>query len=216
MRLLLADDHNLMREGIRALLAKSPDLEIVGETDNGRTAVQMAQKLSPDLVILDITMPGLNGIEATRQIKYHLPKCKVIVLSMHASSDMIGDALRAGANGYLTKSCIGQELVQAVHTVAGNQTHLSPQVAGVVAEGYLEQMTSSAGHRTKALTPRQREILQLLADGYSTKQIAKQLCRSIKTIEMHRLHIMGQMGFDSIADLTKYAIRKGLASLEAK
>jgi DNA-binding NarL/FixJ family response regulator len=216
MRLLLADDHNLMREGVRLLLEKSPGLEVVGEAQDGRVAVQMARELNPDLVILDITMPELNGVEATRQIKSLLPASKVIVLSMHASEEMIADALRAGANGYLTKNCIGEELIRAVRTVAGNQTYLSPQVAGVVADVYLGRQGSTAGPVTKTLTPRQREILQLLAEGYSTKQISQRLSRSVKTIEMHRLHIMQKMGFDSIADLTKYAIRKGLASLEAK
>jgi len=216
VRLLLADDHNLIREGIRALLEQSADLQVVGEADNGNAAVEMARELKPDLAILDITMPELNGVEATRQIKSCLPGCKVILLSMHANTDMIGDALRAGANGYLTKSCLGQELLLAVRTVGQNQTYLSPQVAGLLTAAYTGRESSSPGPQSQALTPRQSEILQLLAEGHSVRQISKRISRSVKTVEMHRLHIMQKMGFDGIADLTKYAIRKGLASLEEK
>jgi DNA-binding NarL/FixJ family response regulator len=216
MRLLLADDHNLIREGIRVLLERLPDLKVVGEAADGQSAVRMARELKPDLAILDITMPELNGIEATRQIKAQLPDCKVILLSMHANTDMIGDALRAGANGYLTKNCLGQELLLAVQTVGLNQTYLSPQAAGLLTEAYTGRVRTSPGAKAKALTPRQCEILQLLAEGHSTRQISKRISRSVKTVEMHRLHVMQKMGFDSLADLTKYAIRNGLASLEAE
>lgn len=215
IRVLIADDHKIMLAGLRSLLEKQTDFEVVGEADNGRKAVQMAQEKTPDVVVMDVSMPDLNGIEATMQIIESLPKTRVIALSMHSDKRFVMGMLRAGASGYLLKDCASQELANAIVQVAGGKKYLSPEITGVVIDDFLlggssEEVTTAAS----PLSPREREVLQLIAEGWSTKQIASHLYVSIKTIETHRRQIMKKLDLHAIADLTKYAIREGLTSIE--
>ena len=215
IRILIADDHKIMLAGLRSLLEKQTDFEVVGEADNGRKAVQMAQEKTPDVVVMDVSMPDLNGIEATMQIIESLPKTRVVALSMHSDKRFVMGMLRAGASGYLLKDCASQELANAIAQVAGGKKYLSPEITGVVIDDFLlggssEEVTTAAS----PLSPREREVLQLIAEGWSTKQIASHLYVSIKTIETHRRQIMRKLDLHAIADLTKYAIREGLTSIE--
>ncbi len=203
-----------MRQGLRALLAAEPDLKVVAEADNGRTVLRQVQELSPDLVIMDISMPGLNGIEATRQIIADCPRIKVIALSMHSDSLFVTNMLKAGASGYLLKDCALGELVTAIRTVVGQKTYLSPGISDIVIKDLVSGKESSGGSAFHMLSPREREVLQLLSEGKNTQQIAEQLCVSIKTVESHRKQIIDKSGIRSIAELTKYALRQGLTTLE--
>jgi DNA-binding NarL/FixJ family response regulator len=216
IRVLIADDHKIMLAGLRSLLEKQTDFEVVGEADNGRKAVQMAQEKKPDVVVMDVSMPDLNGIEATNQIIESLPETRVIALSMHSDKRFVMGMLRAGASGYLLKDCASQELANAIVQVAGGKKYLSPEITGVVIDDFLLGGGSSEEVAIAAsqLSPREREVLQLIAEGWSTKQIASHLYVSIKTIETHRRQIMKKLDLHSIADLTKYAIREGLTSIE--
>ncbi len=212
---LLADDHAMFRDGLRSLVSKLPEMEVVADAEDGRTAVRLARKLSPSIVIMDVGMPDLNGIEATRQIAAELPQVKVIILSMHSKKSFVTEAFTAGASGYVLKDCAFEELERAVHAVLGGQTYLSPQVAGALVTDYVERRSSGDRSSTSPrLTPRESEVLQLLAEGKSTKEIAVCLHLSPKTVEMHRRKLMDKLGIDSIAILTKYAISEGLTSLE--
>jgi two-component system response regulator NreC len=215
VRVLIADDHKIMLAGLRSLLEKQTDIEVVGEAENGRKAVQMAQEKKPDVVVMDVSMPDLNGIEATKQIIESLPETRVIALSMHSDKRFVMGMLRAGASGYLLKDCASQELANAIVQVARGKKYLSPEITGVVINDFLlggssEEVAIAASQ----LSPREREVLQLIAEGWSTKQIASHLYVSIKTIETHRRQIMKKLDLHSIADLTKYAIREGLTSIE--
>jgi len=216
IRVLIADDHKIMLAGLRSILEKQTDFEVVGEADNGRKAVQMAQGKKPDVVVMDVSMPDLNGIEATKQIIESLPETRVIALSMHSDKRFVMGMLRAGASGYLLKDCASQELANAIDQVARGKKYLSPEITGVVIDDFLLGRGSSEEVATAAsqLSPREREVLQLIAEGWSTKQIASHLYVSIKTIETHRRQIMKKLDLHSIADLTKYAIREGLTSIE--
>ncbi len=214
-RIVLADDHKIMREGLRSLLATAPGLEVVGEADNGRTAVQLARRLSPDVVVMDVAMPDLNGVEATRMIRSEVPHVKVIALSLHAERRFVTRMLRAGASGYLLKGCAFQELVDAIRVVMAKQTYLSPAIATIVAEECVQSPTAGESSTFSLLTPREREVLQLVAEGNSTKDIASGLHVSVKTVETHRSRVMAKLRIRSIAELTKYAISEGLTSLEA-
>jgi DNA-binding NarL/FixJ family response regulator len=215
IKILLVDDHNIVREGLRSLLEKKTGMEVVGEADSGRTAVRLAQKLSPDVVLMDVTMPDLNGIEATRQIKSRVPRIKILGLSMHRDGPSVTEMLKAGASGYLPKTCVVEELVRAIRAVVMGQTYLNPEIAGIVAEACRHPPSTTDASATVPLTPRQCEVLQSLAEGLTTKQIALRLSRSAKTVEMHRRHTMDKLNLHSIAELTKYAVRMGLASLDA-
>ena len=214
VRVLLAEDHHLIREGIRALLERDPCISVVAEAATGTDAVRLAKETDPDLVIMDITMPGLSGIEATRRIKALNPAIRVLILSIHVGQDLVTESLRAGANGYVLKSSAGEELFHAIRTVMSGQMHLSPSVAGMVADGFLGRLDGPQRPRLGGLTSRQQEVLQLLAEGLTPKQIARRLTRSIKTIEMHRHNLMVKLGCDNIAQLTRYAISKGLVPLD--
>ena len=214
MKLLLAEDQNLVREAIRSLLVKEPDVETVFEAADGPTAVRVAQELAPDVAILGVTMSRMNGLETARRIRSSAPHVKVMVLSVHCDRELVTEALKAGVSGYVLKSCAATDLMQAIRTVNANQTYLSPQVAELVKEAYLGRLPCSHGSGLNSLTPRQIEVLQLLAEGFSTKRIARRLGRSIKTVEMHRRHLMQKLQCEGVADLTKYAIRKGLTSLD--
>ena len=212
-RILLADDHQIMREGLRALLEQQPGVEVVAEASDGRTAVKLAQDLLPDVAILDIGMPNLNGIEATRRITGEIGGVKVIGLSMHSDKRFVSEMLKAGASGFLLKDCALEELARAIKAVLENKTYLSPGIAGVVIDDYVQHLATNDIAAAPELTGREREVLQLLAEGKSTKQIALGLKVSVKTIETHRQNIMRKLGVYSVAELTKYALREGLTSL---
>ena len=215
IRVLIADDHKIMLAGLRSLLEKQTDFDVVGEADNGRKAVQMAKEIKPDVVVMDVSMPDLNGIEATKQIIESLPGTRVVALSMHSDKRFVMGMLRAGASGYLLKDCASQELANAIVQVAGGKKYLSPEITGVVIDDFLLGGASEGvAAATSPLSPREREVLQLIAEGWSTKQIASHLYVSIKTIETHRRQIMKKLDLHAIADLTKYAIREGLTSIE--
>ena len=212
--IILADDHKIVRDGLRGLLEKEIDLKVVAEASDGREAVDLVQELRPDLVVMDIGMPNLNGIEATRQIRHDFPHTRVIALSMHSRAQFVGHMLEAGARGYLLKDCAYEELVKAVRTVLANRVYLSKGITGFVVDDYVRHRATAQKTTTVALTPREREILQLMAEGNSTKEIAHDLHVSVKTVETHRQHIMEKLDIHSIAGLTKYAISEGLTSLD--
>jgi len=215
-KILLADDHKIVRDGLRSLIEKQPGMAVVAEAENGRAAVKLARRLKPDVIIMDLNMPDLNGIDAARQILAELPDTKIIVLSMHADKQFVLGALKAGASGYLLKDCAFEELARALQTVLKHQTYLSPEIAGTVVKDYLEQMCTIESAIEAALTPREREVLQLIAEGRSTKETADRLNVSIKTVESHRRNIMEKLNIHSTAELTKYAIRTGLTSLDCR
>jgi DNA-binding NarL/FixJ family response regulator len=212
---LIADDHKIMLAGLRSLLEKQADIEVIAEAENGRKAVQYATDKKPDVVVMDVSMPDLNGIEATKQIVESLPETRVIALSMHSDKRFVMGMLRAGAFGYLLKDCASQELANAIHQVAVGKKYLSPEITGVVIDDFLLGVSSEeVATATSRLSAREREVLQLIAEGWSTKQIASHLYVSVKTIETHRRQIMKKLDLHNIADLTKYAIREGLTSIE--
>jgi len=213
IRILLADDHRLMREGLRSLLEEQPDMSVVGEAENGKSAVQLATKFMPDIIIMDISMPGLNGIDATCQILSNCPKAKVIALSMHTERRTVLEMLNAGASGYLLKDCAFEEVIHAVRTVASNSTYLSPKITEIVIKDYVHRIPKNELSSLSGLTTREREVLQLLSEGKKTKEIADLLSVSIKTAESYRQQIMDKLNIHSIAELTKLAIREGLTSL---
>ena len=213
VRIILAEDHRITREGLVNLLKERPDMEVVGEAENGREAVKLASELSPDLVIMDVTMPDLNGIDATRIITYGSNNTKVIALSMYSDKQFVQGMIQAGASGYLLKDCAFEELVSAIQAVIQGDTYLSPGIAGIVVQDYLNKLTTDRSSADTVLTNREREVLQLIAEGKSTKEIAARLSVSVKTVETHRRQIMEKLGIFSIAELTKYAIREGLTSL---
>jgi DNA-binding NarL/FixJ family response regulator len=211
---LLVDDHAIIREGLRSLLEKQPQTEVVADTDNGRKAVELVRELSPDIVVMDVTMPGLNGIEATRLITGEFPEVKVIALSIHSQRRFVADMLGAGAAAYILKECLFDELVQAIQAVAAGGRYLSPRIADVVVEDYVKRLSTTVDSPLAMLTSREREVLQLVAEGKSTKEIALELHVSTKTIEANRRQIMEKLDMHSVAELTKYAVREGLTSLE--
>jgi DNA-binding NarL/FixJ family response regulator len=200
IRILIADDHGIVREGLCSLLRKQPEMEIVGEATDGRKALGLVRELMPDVVVMDITMPNLNGVDATRQIIRELPKVKVIALSMHSSNVFVADMIKAGASGYILKDSLFDELVEAIQVVYNGGIYLSPDVVSVVVGDYL--------------TGREREVLQLIGEGKNTKQIAKQLHVSTKAIEANRRKIMDKLHTHSVADLVRWAILGGLTTLE--
>jgi DNA-binding NarL/FixJ family response regulator len=213
---LIADDHKIVCDGLATLLKAEPDMVVVAQASNGRDAVRLAQKFSPEIVIMDVTMPDLNGIEAVRQILSAHRSTKVIALSMHSDRRYVTGMLSAGASGYLLKDCVYGDLIRAIRTVQAGQVYLSPSIAGIVVEELVHPRIRGHASRLnqKPLSPREREVLQLLAEGHSAQDIAKRLYLSVKTIETHRRKIMEKLGLHSIAQLIKYAIREGLTSLE--
>lgn len=213
-KVLLVDDHALIREGLRSLLEKQPDVQVVGEAEDGRRAKELVAELSPDIVIMDVTMPRLGGIEATRQIVSEFPSVKVIALSIHSKRRFVADMLGAGAAGYILKECLFDELVQAIQAVAAGGRYLSPRITDVVVDDYVKRLSGGAESPLAALTGREREVLQLVAEGKSTKQIAVELHVSTKTIEANRRQIMEKLDMHSVAELTKYAIREGITALD--
>jgi DNA-binding NarL/FixJ family response regulator len=214
MRILLADDHKIIREGLKSLLEKQSDMQVVQEVRDGASAVHESEKLRPDIVIMDIGMPGLNGIEATRQIISRVSGVKVVALSMHSEKRFVVEMLKAGASGYLLKDCAFEELVSAIRTVSTGQIYLSQRVTGFVVDHYLRNPSRNCSSAYSILSAREREVLQLLAEGNTTKKIALLLKVSTKTVEAHRKQIMKKLGIESIAELTKYAIKEGITSLD--
>ncbi len=212
IKIILADDHKIVRQGLRTLLEKEPDIEVIAEADDGRMAVRLARELSPQVIIMDVGMPDLNGIEATRQVLAETPGIKVIGLSMHCDRRFVMNMLKAGASGYLLKDSAFEELASAIRRVLANKIYLSPEISNIVVKDYLQ----GGGDETvyTVLTPREREVLQLMAEGKSSRQIADLLNISIKTVETHRMQIQHKLEIYSVAELTKYAIREGLSSLD--
>lgn len=214
IRVIIADDHKIVRDGLRSLIEKQSGMEVAAEANNGKVAVQLARELIPDVMIMDIAMPDLNGMEATRRIVFENPGVKVIALSMHSDRRFVVEMLKARASGYLLKDCAFEELVTAIRTVMKNQLYLSPQVAGMVIKDYVENLSRAESTAFSVLTIREREILQLLSEGKTTRNISSCLNISEKTIETHRRQIMNKLNIFTIAELTKYAIREGLTTVE--
>jgi two-component system response regulator NreC len=214
IKILLADDHRILREGLRSLIDGLPNMEVIGEAANGREALHVAGQQGPDVVIMDVNMPDLNGIEATRLLMKELPTVKVVGLSMYSDKRFVDGLLRAGARGYILKSGAFEELANAVRTVMAGDIYLSPKVTGVVVENYVGILTTGEPALQAVLTAREREVLQLLAEGRSSKEIASRLHVSEKTVHTHRQNIMEKLDIHSIAELTKYAIREGITSVE--
>lgn len=214
LNIILADDHEIMRDGLRSLIEKQSGMKVVAEAKNGRHALKLANKFNPDVVVMDISMPDLNGIEATRLISAECPGTKIVVFSMYSDRQFIVGALKAGASGYMLKNSAFKELVLAIRTVAKNQTYLSAKIASTVVKEYIEQLTVTHPPASTDLTLREREVLQLIAEGVSAQSIADRLNVSIKTVQTHRRNIMEKLDIHSIAELTKFAIREGLTSLD--
>ncbi|MBE7421466.1 MAG: response regulator transcription factor [Zoogloeaceae bacterium] len=212
IRVLLADDHQLVRAGMRALIDSLPGFEVAGEAADGREVLRLAREDGIDLVVMDLSMPGLNGLDATARIAKDHPEIRVVVLSMHTSENYVLDALRAGARGYVIKDSAPEELERALRAVAAGQRYLSPAISHFLLDDYLRLARGGADPQKEAaqLTARQREILQLIAEGRSTREIAGRLSISIKTVETHRAQIMQRLDVRDVASLTRYAIRLGL------
>lgn len=213
IKVVIVDDHKIIKDGLRSLLERQPDMEVVAEADNGRTAIKLAKELSPDVIIMDIGMRELNGIDATRQIVKMSPDVKVLALSMYSDKRFIKGMLKAGASGYMLKDSAFKELIDAIRVIVEDKIYISPSVASIVTDDYLNQSPESDSLTRSFLTSRELEVLQLLVEGRSTKQIASSLHLSIKTIESHRSRVMKKIDVDNIVDLTKYAIREGIISL---
>jgi DNA-binding NarL/FixJ family response regulator len=212
IKVLIADDHQIVRDGLRSMLEKEPWIKVVGEAEEGRTTLRLARELAPDVIIMDVSMPDLNGIEATRQIVAEFPTIKVIALSMHNDRRFVLNMIKAGAKGYLLKDSAFKELAKAIKVVVSNQTYLSGEIADILVQDYLSVATPDEFSAFHLLSPREREVLQLLAEGKSSNQIAENLHISVKTVETHRAQLMAKLKIKSIAELTKYAIREGLTA----
>jgi DNA-binding NarL/FixJ family response regulator len=213
IRILLADDHTILREGLRTLLEHQPDMTVVAEAGDGRQAVRLAAETEPDVAVLDIGMPDLNGIEATRQILRVRPEVKVIALSMHGDRRFVVEMLRAGAVGYLVKDAAVEAVVSAIRQVDCGQVFLGPGVTDVVVDEFVKRLDTDKSP-AQILTTREREVAQLIAEGCGTKEVAAKLFVSVKTVESHRTNIMRKLGIRTVAELTKFAIREGLTSLD--
>lgn len=209
IRVLLADDHTVVRRGFRLILAQHPDIEVVGEAANGAEAVELAHKLAPDVVVLDIAMPVLNGVEATRRIRQQSPECNVLVLSMHKDAAYVRETLRVGAKGYLLKDSVDGDLVTAVRAVARGEGFLSPAVSATVLADYQEHVTDPLD----SISPRERQLLQMLAEGKTSKDIAVELKISVYTVDAHRSRIMKKLQLRGIGDLIRFALQRGLIPL---
>lgn len=215
LRLLIADDHEMVRDGLKALIEKEATLEVVGEAGTGPDTVALAGKLAPNLVVMDLAMPGLNGIEATRRILQEHPHTKIIGLSAHPDQNLVSEMLKAGASAYVLKHTAYEELLRAIQEVMQGRTYLSPEVTRGVVDTFVRARPQAGKNPAFAvLTDREREVLQALSEGATTKDMAEQLGVSIKTIETHRRNIMQKLGIHSIAELTKYAIREGITSVD--
>ena len=210
----MADDHTILRDALRAIIETQSDMKIAAMAENGRSAILMAREHQPDVVIMDISMPDLNGIDAAHQIINEFPAMKIIALSMHSNKHFVEGMLKAGASGYLLKDCALDELIYAIYAVMNDQIYLSPGIAGTVVKGFLTQTEKSKSPKSEELTKREREVLQLLAEGNKNKVIALHLDVSTKTIESHRRKLMYKLKVNNLAGLTKIAIRMGLTTLD--
>ena len=211
IHILLADDHTILRAGLKMMLNAQPDMEVVGEAQDGRQALQEAQRLHPDIILMDITMPDMNGIEATKQIKRQIPDVKVLILTMHENDEYVYQALRAGASGYMLKEAADTELINALHVVQSGYFYLSPAAQSIMVGDYLQRVHAGEEKDSySSLTEREREILKLVAEGHTNNQIAERLVISPKTVDTHRTHIMDKLSLHSRAELVKYAMRRGL------
>ncbi len=215
IKIIIADDHRIIHDSLNTLLDKQTDIEVVGVADNGRKAVELTQELKPDVVIMDISMPDLNGMEATRQIITQCPGVKIIALSMNTDKRYVKGMLKAGASGYLTKGCSFEELTDSIRIVAAGKKYLSPEISEIVIDESLVSSSVKGVSDSSELTMREREVLQLLAEGKKVKEIADTLFLSMKTVHVHRKHIMKKLDIHSIAELTKYAIKEGLTTVES-
>lgn len=213
IRILLADDHKLFIDGLGSLLDRRTGVEIVGAARDGLTAVRLASELKPDLILMDVSMPQLNGIEAARKILAENPSIHIVMLSMHADRRYVVESLRAGARGYLLKDSASEELLRVMERVSAGELYLSSKMSGEIIQDYLRVAESGKSTAFSVLSPREREVLQLLAEGNSTKEIAARLTVSVKTIETHRSQIMNKVDLHSVAELTKYAIREGITQI---
>lgn len=211
-KVLLVDDHEIMREGMSALLRRYSEFEVVGQASDGRQALEMAEQLRPDIVILDVGMPNLNGIDAARQLLSSQPNVKIMALSTHSDGSVVAKMIRAGAAGYMLKESAFDELIEGLSALMKGKTFLCKKISRVVFSEYVGLVTNPKAFKGDSLTKREREVLQLVAEGNTTKEIAEQLNLSTKTIDSHREHIMEKLGIRNIAGLTKYAIREGLTS----
>lgn len=214
LRIVLADDHRIMREGLAAMLRQEPDFDIVGQADDGAALVRIARKLQPDVVITDVSMPGLNGIEAIRRILEETPGVKVLCLSVHTEKSLVAAVMDAGAAGYVLKDCLYEELIRAVRAVVAQQVYISPGIAGVLILAYRERQGASHKSAFSELTGRELEVVQLIAEGHTTKAIAERLHVSAKTVGTHREHILQKLHLNGTADLTRYAIQEGIVTVE--
>ena len=213
--IVLADDHTIVRQGLAKLLEAEPNLRVIGEAKNGREAVRKVEELKPDIVVMDIAMPLLNGIEATRQIKKISPHTKVIILSMHAHDRYISELISLGASGYLLKDSTGGEIIKAISAADEGDTYLSPSISRRVIEDYLHlKKKSSQEDRYTKLSNREREVFQMIAEGYSTKKISEILCVSLSTVKTHRANIMEKLQIDNISQLIQFAIRLGIVDIQ--
>lgn len=213
IRVLLADDHTILRDGIRALIDDQADIEVIGEAEDGLSTVKMVAKLIPDVVIMDIAMPMLNGIEATRQIQRDYPQVKVLILTMHENEEYIRQVLAAGALGYVLKDAAAHDLLGAIRAVHRGEAVLSPAITRLVIEDYLRWGDIRPADISDGLTPREREILQLIAEGYTNKEIAEILSLSVKTIQSHRSNLMSKLDLHDRGELIKYAIQKKIIDI---
>ena len=213
-RILIVDDHSITREGLKVLLNKIPNFEVIAEAENGRVALSLARKHQPDIVVMDINMPDLNGVDASRQILAELPQTKIIALSMYSDRSYVKGMLKSGVAGYLLKNCAFEELSGAIQTVLRNQTYLSPKISEIVRKEFIKMMNNGETNAGELLSDKEREVLQLIAEGRKTKDIAERLHISIKTVEARRSKIMEKLNINTVAGLTKFAIREGLTSIE--
>ena len=214
VRIVIADDHKLMREGLSSLLSQQADIQVVGQAVNGREAVQLAERENPDVVVMDVSMPDLNGIDATRQILSRSPRTRVIALSMHSDRQFVAEMFRAGARGYLLKDSAFEELASAITRVAKDERYIAPRISGFRLEDYTRKEERGEPLLAPRLSEREREVLQMMAEGKGTKEIAADLHLSAKTVETHRQHLMDKLEMYSVAELTKFAIREGLTTLD--
>jgi len=212
-RIVIAEDHTILREGLRALLSSQENLEVVGEAGDGREAIRQVEELTPDLILMDLSMPKMNGVEAIREIRRRVPETRILALTVHKAEEFILEVLQSGADGYIPKDASSTELMMAIKSILMGKRYLSPSVSNIVIEGYLEsRRTSEAFTPWDKLTKREREILKLIAEGHKNKDIADYLCISVKTVEKHRANLMKKLDLHSAAALTAYAMERGLVT----
>lgn len=215
IKILIVDDHQIMREGLCSMIEQEPGFTVVGDASNGREALELIGENQPDVVIMDINMPDMNGTEATRQVTKEYPNTRIVALSMHSDKYFVTEMLKAGASGYLLKDCSKSEIVEAIKTVAADKSYLCPDITGIILEEYVQKSSDESESEIKRLTKKEREVLQLIAEGHTSKEIASVLHIATKTVETHRLNIMSKLELHSIAELTKFAIRHGITDLDS-